>query len=47
MPFSFLRSITSIWRASRGPTTPAQVERFAGTLAADDDCTVLDVRYLG
>jgi serine phosphatase RsbU (regulator of sigma subunit) len=24
-----------------------QVERFAGTLAADDDCTVLDVRYLG
>lgn len=24
-----------------------QVERFAGSLAADDDCTVLDVRYLG
>jgi serine phosphatase RsbU (regulator of sigma subunit) len=24
-----------------------QVERFAGTLAADDDCTALDVRYLG
>ncbi len=24
-----------------------QVERFAGTLAADDDCTVLDLRYLG
>jgi serine phosphatase RsbU (regulator of sigma subunit) len=25
----------------------AGVERFAGALAADDDCTVLDVRYLG
>jgi len=24
-----------------------QVERFSGTLAADDDCTALDVRYLG
>jgi sigma-B regulation protein RsbU (phosphoserine phosphatase) len=24
-----------------------QVERFAGSLAADDDCTVLEVRYLG
>ncbi|HEY1500759.1 MAG TPA: SpoIIE family protein phosphatase [Acidobacteriaceae bacterium] len=24
-----------------------QVERFAGSLAADDDCTVLDVRYMG
>ncbi len=25
----------------------AQLERFAGALAADDDCTVLDVRYSG
>ncbi len=24
-----------------------QVERFAGMLAGDDDCTVMDVRYLG
>lgn len=24
-----------------------EVERFAGALAADDDCTVMDVRYLG
>jgi len=24
-----------------------QVERFAGALAADDDCTVLDLRYVG
>jgi len=23
------------------------IERFAGSLAADDDCTVMDVRYLG
>jgi len=25
----------------------AGVERFAGSLAADDDCTVMDVRYVG